>query len=283
MYILFDIGGTKTRIAKTVDCVSFEEPVIFETPEKFEDAIRVISEKILELADGEELAGACGDIAGIFNPEKDTLLHSPHLLDWSGKSLKAELESRIKAPVHLENDADLVGLGEAVHGAGQGFSIVAYLTISTGVGGGRIVDGKIDKRVFSFEPGFQIIDIDKTATDSVNPEGHLEGFVSGSYMEKRFNKKPFEVEQSDPVWNELAKELAVGLHNVICFWSPDVIILGGSMMVGDPAISTDTVYDALKEIPTVFPRLPELKKAELGSIGGLYGALALANSKHICV
>ena len=61
---------------------------------------------------------------------------------------------------YLANDSDLDGLGEATVGAGKGFNIVAYITVSTGIGGVRIVGGKIDVSTYGFEPGHQIIDAD---------------------------------------------------------------------------------------------------------------------------
>src|SRR6185436_9338463 len=58
---------------------------------------------------------------------------------------QSELNKLFNCPVYLENDAALCGLGEASVGAGQGSKIMVYLTISTGVGGARIVGGKIDR------------------------------------------------------------------------------------------------------------------------------------------
>ncbi len=57
------------------------------------------------------------------------------------------------------------------------------------------------------------------------------------------------------------------------FWSPDVIVLGGSMITGDPSIPLDITEAHLKEILKIYPELPAIKKAELGDSGGLHGAL----------
>jgi predicted NBD/HSP70 family sugar kinase len=106
-------------------------------------------------------------------------------------------------------------------------------------------------------------------------QGHLEGYVSGTAVRLRYKKEPSGI--TDPVvWDELAKWLAVGLNNTIVHWSPDVVVLGGSMITGEPAIPMDAIERHLGETMRIFPTPPSLKKGELGDLGGLYGALELA-------
>ena len=73
----------------------------------------------------------------------------------------------------IANDTAVVGLGEAHRGAGIGYNIVTYITVSTGVGGTRIVDGRIDRRIYGFEPGHQTIDIDNSVWEG-SASGQLE-------------------------------------------------------------------------------------------------------------
>ncbi|MFW6210349.1 MAG: ROK family protein [Patescibacteria group bacterium] len=86
--------------------------------------------------------------------------------------------------------------------------------------------------------------------------------------------KPYEVSQDDPVWDELAKRLAAGLRNTTVYWSPDVIVLGGSMIVGDPRIRLEDIRCYTAGILEGFMPCPEIVDAELGDDGGLYGAMA---------
>ncbi|MFV1917705.1 MAG: ROK family protein, partial [Patescibacteria group bacterium] len=108
--------------------------------------------------------------------------------------------------------------------------------------------------------------------------GHLEAHISGAAVEKRYGKKPYEI-TDDKFWDELARLLAFGLNNTIVHWSPDVVVLGGSMMkkIGIPI---DRVKFHLKKILKIFPELPEIKKAELGDLGGLHGALYYLKQVH---
>lgn len=275
MFLLFDIGGTNMRLAISRDGKTFEDPKIVPTPERFADGIAALCSIATELAGGESLAGVVGGIPGSLNREKTMLLRSPNLSDWAGKPLAAELKKCLQTPVTLQNDAALVGLGEATVGAGKGYNIVVYLTISTGVGGARIVGEKIDVNTFGFEPGHQIIDPTGTlCPDCVGSPGTLETRISGTSLMQRFGKHAKEV--SDPVvWKQLAQCLAYGLNNTILHWSPDVVVLGGSMITGEPAISLERTSEYLKEVLDIFPELPPLKKAELADTGGLHGALAM--------
>lgn len=274
MHILFDIGGTKMRVACANASHTCGEPRIEMTPKRFEDGVALLIQMARERARGEHIEGLVGGVAGIVDPETGALVRCPNLPDWEGKPLQKALSEALGAPVSIENDAAMVGLGEAVYGAGRGFPIVAYLTVSTGVGGARIVDGVIDERSQGFEPGHAIIDPDNSLCPTCDGN-ELEDYVSGTSVEKRFGKKPYEI--TDPgVWDELAKFLAYGVHTTIAYWSPDVVVLGGSMM-RDVGIPIEGVEKHLKEIFHISDDIPVIRKAELGDVGGIYGALAYLN------
>ncbi|MEK7452652.1 MAG: ROK family protein [Patescibacteria group bacterium] len=277
MYLLFDIGGTKTRIAFSEDGKTFEDPEIFLTPENFEEGIDLIKSKAKKVIGGRNLIALAGGIAGSLSKDKKEILILPNIPKWQGKPIVSRLSNAFNLPIFLENDAALVALGEAIYGSGKGNKVVAYITLSTGVGGARIVDGKIDVNSFGFEPGHQIIDFEEAYCSSCGTKGELTDYVSGKSLENRLHKKPQDV-KDEKVWDELARILAYGINNVIVFWSPDVVILGGSMM-NESSISIEKVRSYLKGILTIFPKYSDIKSASLGDVGGLYGALVLANSK----
>lgn len=282
MYILFDIGGTKMRVVAADREKFLGEPVVVSTPQDFNDGLdtlKRIVDNLTERLAGENRAvtAIVGGIAGPLNKERTMLVKSPNLSGWVGHDIKNALHSTYKVPVLLENDAALVGLGEAHFGAGRGKSIIAYLTISTGVGGVRIIDGKIDHSSLGFEPGHQIIDPDNTLCPTCDGND-LEAYVSGTSVEKRFGMKPYEI-HDDAVWDELAKFLAYGINNTIVHWSPDIVVVGGSMMK-EVGIPITAVRKHLAETLKIFPNIPQIEKAELGDFGGLYGSLGMARSHY---
>lgn len=270
MYLVFDIGGTNMRIAVSSDGKTLGESKIVPTPKDFEQGIQTLKQVADELSNGEKILGVAGGIAGALNKEKTGLAKSAHVSSWAGKPLKLELEKTFQTEIKLENDTAIEGLGESNIGIGRGQIIVAYINIGTGIGGVRIVEGKIDKNALGFEPGHQII-IPEGDPCTCGGKGHLETYVGGHYLEGRYHQKGEDI--TDPqIWDEISKYLSIGLTNVTVHWSPDLIILGGSV---SKSIPLEKVQSYLGQFLTVFPQAPQIAKATLGNDAGLYGALRL--------
>lgn len=277
-YVLFDIGGTNTKLAISDDLKGLKQIETFKTPADIEK----VTEKIKLLITKKKLTNLvaiAGGIRGLLNEAKTGIYNDSILHRWANKSLVALLEKQFDVPIYLENDTALAGLGEANFGAGKDLEIVVYHSVSSGVGGVRVVDGKLDEASMGFEPGHQVLDIDRTVLGE-NIEPTLENLVSGIAVEERFGTKPYDIPQADVMWNELAEYLAQGLRNTVLYWSPDAIILGGSMITGDPAISVDMVRKYTVETLNGFVDTPFITKGELGEEAGLYGAMSLIKQKN---
>lgn len=274
-YIIFDIGGTKTRIALSTDLKTIEKEIDFKTPTgSFTEGMKKMTATIESLIGTHKLRGIAGGVRGVLTEDKTGVHNDSALNKWAGKSIKDALQKTFNVPIFLENDTAIAGIGEAVFGAGKGLEIVAYHTISTGVGGAKIENGEIDSASTGFEPGHQILDIDRTILgEDITPT--LENLVSGTAIENRFGMKPYEIPQSDVLWDELAEYLAQGLRNTILYWSPDAIILGGSMIIGDPKIEIDTIRKYTVAALDGFVPAPLIVEAKLGDKAGLYGAMAI--------
>lgn len=278
MYILFDIGGTKTRIASSEDLKCILEVVKFDTPPLYAEGIKKIKEGIASLVKGSQIVAMAGGIRGPLNFEKTGIVSETKLSDWVGRPIINELAHLYHTPVFLENDTALVGLGEVTSGAGKGYNIVAYHTVSTGVGGARYVNGRLDAASMGFEPGHQVLDIDRTILGHHVPPT-LENLVSGTALEKVRGVKPYEIPQNDHVWDQLASYLAAGLKNTIMYWSPDVIVLGGSMIIGDPRIPLEAIKRETKLALGALLPCPPIVDAVLKDEGGLYGAMAVISNR----
>ncbi len=271
MYIVVDIGGTKMRIAKSDDLKSFGDPVIQDTPQDYPQGIELLKSTVQDLVGvGTKIDGLALGIASPLSADKRSTYMTPHL-HWEGRSIAQDIESALSTAVHIENDVALVGLGEAVAGAGESSSIVAYITVSTGVNGVRIVDQKIDRSAEGFEIGGQYMTVE-------DPRLTLEEMVSGTAVTKAFNMKPRDLGKENPVWEELAEIFAYGLHNTIVHWSPNKVVLGGSMF-NEIGIPVPSVEKHVKEIMKKFPVVPEIVHSALGDIGGLHGGLELLRQK----
>lgn len=252
------------RVGVTEDGSAVKDHKVIDTPKHFDEAIETFGSLVRSLSKGQAVAAMAGGITGSLD-EKRKILTRSALEDWVGKPLAERLKQEFSCDVDLENDTAVVGLGEARFGAGKGSGIVAYITVSSGLGGVRVVNGAIDKKSQGFEPGHQIVDL-QTGAD-------IESFVSGKALTAKYGKIPSDI-TDDAVWQEEARLLAVGLYNTILHWSPDVLVLGGGVVL-HTQLSLDLVASEIAKLPKIFPSLPQIKKAELGDIGGLYGGLAM--------
>lgn len=261
MYLLFNTGGTHTRIAISHDGVSLEKLTVVRTPDTAIGGCRLIMETGQELAGSEQIDAVAGGVAGVWDQSKKILIKSPNLPGWKGK---------INLPnAFLENDAALEALGEAVMGAGRRRRIAAYLCVGTGIGGCRIVEGKIDDRTIGFEPGQMIVSWGKKS-------GYLEEFASGRAVERIWGKQG-ELTNRKEIWENEARLLSIALHNISVMWSPEIIVLGGSVI---KSVDIGLVKKYLTEEMKIFPEIPEISTAELGDKSGLYGALELIRQKR---
>ena len=272
MYIVADIGGTKTRIAASSDLEKLSDPIIIETPKLYNDGLAKIVELSKSLAKDEPIVEVALDIAGLVSGDGSMALGAHHLPDWGKKPITGEIAAALGAKVHLMNDTAQVGLGEAVYGAGKGCHIVAYVTVSTGVNGVRIVDQKIDPAAYGFEIGGQYMVLGGNAKT-------LEELVSGRAIEERYEVHPKQIEKDSPLWEELARNFAYGLHNTILHWSPERVVLGGSMF-NEIGISIDRVKVHLADIMRKFPTIPEVVHSNLGDVGGLWGGIAFLKERR---
>ena len=218
MYILIDIGGTKTRIALTEHREAFLSPVTFNTPQDFEEWFTRLSSEVATMLEGKKVEGLVAGVPATLT--KDGVIeNAPNLPLWKDMALSKRLSDRFSCEVMLHNDTALVGLGEALYGAGKGHQIVAYLTISTGVNGVRIINGKIDSNIYGFEIGHSIIDNGKD----------VESLISGGALARRFGKPSHEVHDI-ALWEQVNHYAGVFGANTVMYWSPSIVVYGGPVM-----------------------------------------------------
>ena len=144
------------------------------------------------------------------------------------------------------------------------------MTVSTGLGGAKIVRGKVAANARGFEPAWSVVDASGALFREFGSAPLGFGAVSGGDIERRSGRKPALI-NSKRFWRKAAHILAFGIHNAIIFWSPDAVVIGGSVM---KKIKLPEVRAKLAKLPTPFKELPTIKKATLGDTCGLYGALA---------
>ena len=266
MNILIDIGATNIRIAGSRDLANFSDPAIFDTPQAYDEGLRMIVDAARTIAAGDKIEAVCAGVPTVLSRDKRKLLKATNIPLWDNHAFAEDLEKALQTRVVLDNDTALVGLGEAIFGAGVGAEIVVYITISTGVNGVRIVNGVVDPSAQGFEIGYLRVMVGDVAKEW----GDL---ISGSAIRERFGKAPRELGKDNPVWEDMARIAADGVNTSIVFWSPDRVIIGGSM-TNEIGISVDRIRALVEENMKAYPKTPEIVHSKLGDLGGLWGGLA---------
>jgi glucokinase len=142
-----DIGGTKVAGGVVAPDGTVLATALRATPgasvTDTEDAIVAV---VAELADGHDgdLVGVGVGAAGWFDRAGDTVLFSPHLA-WRGSTLRADLAARLPLPLWVGNDADAAAWAEYRYGAARGSDLLLMVTLGTGIGGGIVLDGRLQR------------------------------------------------------------------------------------------------------------------------------------------
>lgn len=272
MYLLFDIGGTHSRFATSSDGKSFSDVRVFDTPRKYKDGVALIKAVADELSNKQNYNAVIGGVAASFDKEGEKLAGGgPQISDWLQKPLKKDVEKALGVKAHLRNDAMMGALAQSHFGPAQGKKVSAYVTVSTGVGGARVVDGKIDENTFGFEPGWQIIDAANQLCNGWSKRGYLIDYIGGIGIERNKNARTEDIHDEN-FWRSRAEFLAYGLHNIAVVWSPEIISIGGGVAQRIPFDEVERYY--YQSIIDVFPsEHPMIVQAQYGDEMGLWGAL----------
>jgi glucokinase len=292
-----DIGGTKIALG----VVSPDGRVLareeFPTqPERgLEDGLTRIIQALRQTSRraGVNLEGIGVGCTGPVYPLEGVLGPNVFLPGWEGPGLLRGLTQAFQLPVALENDADAAALGEVAWGSGQGKSRFIYITVSTGIGGGIVLDGKLYRGVDSAHPevGHHVINPFGPAC-FCGAHGCWESLASGSAMARWAKEKIptgqvflgdldakaiFTLAAQGFPWAKKAvareaKYLGLGLANLITLFTPDMIALGGGVMKNWPVLA-DRVYQVIHQSCGLVPaEKTEIVLAMLGEDTGLVGA-----------
>src|SRR6266853_2864931 len=142
-----DLGGTQVRVAlarsdgNLVTSVKTKTPLL-KTPQGLVDWAAA---EIERLRGNQKVTTIAIGAPGPIDIKRGVLVNPPNLHGWRDVPLAAMLQKATGAPAHVANDADMAGLGEYHRGAGRGTRNMVYITWSTGVGGGLIIDGRLHR------------------------------------------------------------------------------------------------------------------------------------------
>ena len=283
-----DIGGTQLRVA------AFSEDGTLLKKEVFpNDRERGPEENLAKLAAAIEGWGV--DYAGIgiggpgpadFHAGK--FLNPPNLPGWENFGIVDFFEDLTGKPAYLNNDANVAGLAEALMGAGRGYGSVFFLTVSTGLGGGYIYQGKVVGGAHSFgaEVFNMVVNDDPYTRPGLNAgsvELQCSGTALGRMASERFGhemgaRELFELwhagnAAATGIVERGADNIARLVNNVAAVVDPDIFVWGGSVALKNPDF-IDLVHEKAKGY-VLAPDALLFALAECGDEAGLVGAALL--------
>lgn len=310
--LAIDIGATRVRIAVIDEggAILWRENLLTmaeEGPTATLARIAASMNRALASANGSQVTAMGIGAPGPLDPWEGVIYNPPNLPGWDALPLKRILQDQFGLPVHVGNDANLAGLGEHRYGAGRGARDMVYLTISTGIGGGIITNGRLLLGADGLAG-----EIGHTSVQARGPRcncgnfGCLEVMASGPAIARRGARAlrrgeapgiaaragddPRAVTAEMVVGAALAGDsvardiveragfyIGVGVVNLVHTLNPRLIVIGGGVALGAGDLLLDPVRStvAARAMPP-FKRDLRIVPASLGDDAGLLGALALA-------
>ena len=301
-----DLGGTKIATALlTTEGHIVERKRLDTLAEEGPDAvIERIAQSVKDVQKGHPILGVGVGTPGPLDSEKGVVLHGPNLAGWTNVPLRDRLQNLLQTEVKVENDANAAAWGEYVFGAGKGTKNMVYITISTGIGSGLVLNGElfVGSNSFAGELGHTMIDPAGPRCGCGNVgcwEACASGTAIGRYARESAQagqtkmaelaaeegvpvsaKHVFAAAQlgdtaAQAIVDKTVHYLGIGLANTVHSYNPERIVIGGGVSnVGD------FLFDALREktdslVMPPYRKTYEIVPAQLGDDVGILGAAAL--------
>ncbi|MDP1731852.1 MAG: ROK family protein [Devosia sp.] len=297
-----DIGGTQLRAA----LVDADGKILSRAATRTDAAggpvaiIAQIGVLVAEIASGAERGNVLGigvAVPGPLDTESGTALGIPTLTGWENVPVGRLVEQALGLPVRLENDGIAAANGEWRFGAGRGLANLVYVTVSTGIGGGVVLDGRLvhGQRGLAGHVGHMTI-VKNGQLCACGNKGCWEAYASGTAL-ARAAKQAFAPDEggvlqgafdSKAVFaaaragdataarlvSEEADWLGVGIANLLHLYSPQMVVIGGGVSNGFELLQEGINARIQANAMPAF-RAARIVPAALGDNSGLLGAAAL--------
>jgi glucokinase len=302
--IAIDIGASRMRAAsfptESIDRILYNQISTKSNGLPTEDRLINLIESVWpEDLDVLSIGVAC---PGPLDPINGIVINPPNIPEWNYFPLQEFLHDKFNIPIAINNDANLAAYGEYKFGAGKGYSNLIYLTISTGVGGGIIIDDKIfiGSSGFAGEIGHTTV-VYQGADCSCGQKGHLESYSSGPSIVKWFKSRHDDAtlqeqfpegeinakvisnaaENGDELaiaaYERAGRYIGLAIADLLHIFNPSLVIIGGGVSRAGDLLFTP-IRKSVEEFVISEVYLGDLKivPAELGDDSGLLGALVLS-------
>ncbi len=277
LWLALDIGGTRSRAAAVTNTGAFVRRAQAATPLALEAGVELIWRLADDVLAGERPQAVGVSIGGPLDWRSGRVspLHQPA---WRDIPFRDMVAGRFGCPVYLDVDTNIAVAGEYLADPTRPQRLL-YLTLSTGMGGGFLVGGRIYRGGDDAHPevAHQAIPFRCRHPERVvcecGGEGCLEALISGNGIRRIYGVP---AEELDPeAWSEVAYNLGQGLRNLTVICAPDVIVLAGSVALGGGAPLLAGALQVLHRNVRIVP-IPQVRLSTLGPDSALIGAATVA-------
>lgn len=268
MYLGIDVGGTKTLVASLTNEGVITESVKFPTPKKYNDFLEQLVSTIHGLKTEDFRAIGIG-VPGRIDREHGVLISCANL-PWKNVHIKTDLIRKLHTPVVVENDAKLAALSEAMLLRGT-YNRVLYVTISTGIGAGVVIDQKLD-------PDFLNIESGQAVFEHHGRMKRWEEFASGKAIVEQFGKRAADI-NDQKTWKTIVRYWTPGFSNLIANVQPEAIVIGGSVGTHFHKYK-DILRAEIKRQETPLTPTPDIRGAQRPEEAVVYGCFDLAKATY---
>ncbi len=243
-------------------------------------------------ASGAEVAAVGIGCGGPLDSRGGVLIAPLHLPGWTDVPIVELASADLGLPAVLDNDATAAAAGEHRFGAGRGTRNMVYLTVSTGVGGGVVLDGRVFRGSTGNggELGHVTVDWNGRACKGCGRRGCLEAYASGTSIAERAREAGLEVETAsdvaaaarsgdsvaERVWADTCEALACGVASLANVFEPERVVIGGGVSREGEQLLGPVRTRVLSEAIAPVARDLQVVAAELGDTVGVVGAAAVA-------
>lgn len=288
-----DIGGSRIRAAVLSASGMLLTRAEGVTPARAsaDRVVAVVAEVVAQATAGHApetlmAAGVCAP--GPLDSVQGLALSTPTIDGFRDYPLRDRIAAAIGMRCLLDHDGQAAAFGEWQFGAGQGVANMVYVTISTGIGGGAVVDGRLQRgrRGMAAHVGHMTIAPEGPLCNCGNP-GCWEAFAAGPAFavaaraagfadgEAAFAAARAGDARAQSVVAVEARWLAIGIVNLIHIYSPDIVVLGGGVTAGLDVMHDSLMREIAARAMPPFQGVP-VTRASLTDNAGLIGAAALA-------
>ena len=208
-----------------------------------------------------------------------TVTLSTHVEGWAQYPLVRNISQLTGAPAIMDNDANAGALGEALYGAGKRLPYVFYMTLSTGIGGGIVMNGSVYRGADSFAGEIGHINVVPDGPECLCGScGCLERMCCGLWLERDYGRPAKEQKSQGEFDRKNVVYLARGLKAAHMLLNPSCIVIGGGVSKTGERLFQPLEKELNRQMTGWSRARRNVAAAQLGDDSVLYGALALAQS-----